>query len=111
MAASARYLFAWCIVALLVVGTTFAQDEDDDEEGEVSTAGEGINCEDGIIIPIWRGHEQMGMGDRFGRGVLYIALMIYLFIGVAIASDKFMESIESITLRYTHQRHPNPTPG
>merc|ERR1712168_1663486 len=37
------------------------------------------------------------MGDRFGRGLLYITLMIYLFIGVAIASDKFMESIETIT--------------
>merc|ERR1712168_876749 len=37
------------------------------------------------------------MGDRFGRGLLYITLMIYLFIGVAIASDKFMESIEMIT--------------
>jgi solute carrier family 8 (sodium/calcium exchanger) len=99
MAASARYLFAWCVVALLVVGTTFAQDDedDDDEEGAVDTSGEGINCEDGLLIPIWKGHEQMAMGDRFGRGVLYIALMIYLFIGVAIASDKFMESIEMIT--------------
>jgi len=82
-----------------VVGTTFAQDDedDDDEEGAVDTSGEGINCEDGLLIPIWKGHEQMAMGDRFGRGVLYIALMIYLFIGVAIASDKFMESIEMIT--------------
>jgi len=99
MAASARYLFAWCVVALLVVGTTFAQDDedDDDEEGAVDTSGEGINCDDGLLIPIWKGHEQMAMGDRFGRGVLYIALMIYLFIGVAIASDKFMESIEMIT--------------
>jgi len=99
MVASARYLFAWCVVALLVVGTTFAQDDedDDDEEGAVDTSGEGINCEDGLLIPIWKGHEQMAMGDRFGRGVLYIALMIYLFIGVAIASDKFMESIEMIT--------------
>ena len=34
---------------------------------------------------------------RFGRGLLYIVLMIYLFIGVAIVSDKFMESIEMIT--------------
>merc|ERR1719346_383082 len=33
----------------------------------------------------------------FGRGLLYITLMVYLFIGVAIASDKFMESIEMIT--------------
>merc|ERR1719410_504896 len=37
------------------------------------------------------------MGDRFGRGILYAVLMVYLFIGVAIASDKFMESIEMIT--------------
>merc|ERR1712102_28190 len=37
------------------------------------------------------------MGDRFGRGILYATLMLYLFIGVAIASDKFMESIEMIT--------------
>merc|ERR1719295_2087054 len=39
----------------------------------------------------------MAIGDRFGRGLLYGILMIYLFIGVAIASDKFMESIEMIT--------------
>merc|ERR1719295_1478734 len=39
----------------------------------------------------------MSIGDRFGRGLLYITLMVYLFIGVAIASDKFMESIEMIT--------------
>merc|ERR1712131_469091 len=37
------------------------------------------------------------MGDSFGRGLLYFALMLYLFIGVAIVSDKFMESIEMIT--------------
>merc|ERR1719381_28453 len=39
----------------------------------------------------------MSLGDRFGRGLLYAVLMVYLFIGVAIASDKFMESIEMIT--------------
>jgi len=57
----------------------------------------GINCESGLIVPIWPGHEDMSLGDRFGRGLLYGILMIYLFIGVAIASDKFMESIEMIT--------------
>jgi len=97
MAATARYLFAWCFVALFLVGTTFADEdgEDDGEDGAVEATG--INCDDGLIIPIWPGHDEMSMGDRFGRGLLYIALMIYLFIGVAIASDKFMESIEMIT--------------
>jgi len=70
-------------------GTT----EEDGEEVESS----GINCENGLIIPIWKGHESLSPGDRFGRGLLYIVLMLYLFIGVAIVSDKFMESIESIT--------------
>jgi len=92
MAASPRYLFAWLLVAVLFLGTTFASEEGEDEE-----TGTGINCEDGLLIPIWPGHESMSLGDRFGRGLLYITLMIYLFIGVAIASDKFMESIEMIT--------------
>ena len=90
--------------------------EDGEEEGAEET---GINCEDGLLIPLWPGTENMSTGDRyrsantlllarnnivlnmsffrFGRGLLYSVLMIYLFIGVAIASDKFMESIEMIT--------------
>merc|ERR1719369_765883 len=63
-------------------------------------ANKGVNCQDGLIIPLW-GNETIiqsaSFGDRFGRGILYILLMLYLFIGVAIASDKFMESIEMIT--------------
>jgi len=98
MAVSARNLFAWCLLALVLIGTTFADEtEDGDDEGPVKNDDEGINCEDGLLIPIWPGFEEMSMGDRFGRGLLYIALMIYLLIGVAIASDKFMESIEMIT--------------
>jgi len=58
---------------------------------------EGVNCKDGLLIPIWPHFEDLSAGDRFGRGLLYIVLMLYLFIGVAIVSDKFMESIEMIT--------------
>jgi solute carrier family 8 (sodium/calcium exchanger) len=66
-------------------------------EEEKDTSMEGVNCKDGLLIPIWTGHEHMSGGDRFGRGLLYFTLMLYLFIGVAIVSDKFMESIEMIT--------------
>eukprot|EP00090_Calanus_glacialis_P006058 TRINITY_DN1474_c0_g1_i2.p1 TRINITY_DN1474_c0_g1~~TRINITY_DN1474_c0_g1_i2.p1 ORF type:complete len:927 (-),score=231.70 TRINITY_DN1474_c0_g1_i2:454-3234(-) len=97
MAVSARNLFAWMLVGLLVVGA-FASEEAEVEEGEedaeVST---GINCDDGLLIPLWPGTDDMSMGDRFGRGLLYGVLMLWLFIGVAIVSDKFMESIEMIT--------------
>jgi len=53
----------------------------------------------------------MSMGDRFGRGLLYILLMLYLFIGVAIASDKFMESIEMITAQEKEVSVKNPKTG
>merc|ERR1711902_112261 len=102
MAVSARTLFAWMLLSLLVVGTfTTADDndngeEDGEEDGEAEE-GSGINCEDGLVIPLWPGTDEMSMGDRFGRGLLYAVLMLWLFIGVAIVSDKFMESIEMIT--------------
>jgi len=97
MAASARNLFAWIVVGVLLLGTALAVEEDEAGDVAVEPESTGINCEDGLLIPIWPGHESMSLGDRFGRGLLYITLMIYLFIGVAIASDKFMESIEMIT--------------
>merc|ERR1719391_1393993 len=53
----------------------------------------------------------MSIGDRFGRGLLYGILMIYLFIGVAIASDKFMESIEMITAQEKEVSITNPKTG
>ena len=88
----------WLAAALLLLGAAVAEDEVGENDGEEGgEESQGVNCEDGLLIPIWPGHEEMAMGDRFGRGLLYIALMIYLFIGVAIASDKFMESIEMIT--------------
>jgi solute carrier family 8 (sodium/calcium exchanger) len=88
------------LLGLLVVGA-FAEEvvnddpaDDGEPKKEVST---GINCDDGLVIPLWPGTDDMSIGDRFGRGLLYGVLMLWLFIGVAIVSDKFMESIEMIT--------------
>jgi len=100
MAVSARNLFAWMLVGLLVVGALAAEDaaaDDVEVEEEKEIVSTGINCEDGLLIPLWPGTDDMSMGDRFGRGLLYAVLMLWLFIGVAIVSDKFMESIEMIT--------------
>jgi len=102
MAVSARTLFAWMLLGLLVVGTFVAAEEEPEEDGEEGDAAAdeentGINCDDGLVIPLWPGTDEMSIGDRFGRGLLYAVLMLWLFIGVAIVSDKFMESIEMIT--------------
>jgi len=103
MAAYARNLFAWMVFGLLLAGAIVnaeevaGGDEDGDGEDAAPAVSTGINCDDGLIIPLWPGTKEMSMGDRFGRGLLYAVLMLYLFIGVAIVSDKFMESIETIT--------------
>jgi len=102
MAVSARTLFAWMLLGLLVVGTFATADDDTEEDGDEGDAAAtdvntGINCDDGLVIPLWPGTDEMSIGDRFGRGLLYAVLMLWLFIGVAIVSDKFMESIEMIT--------------
>jgi len=88
-----------CGLLLLALTATVTQaNEDDDENGSGDEKEDlGVNCKDGLVIPIWRNHENLGAGDRFGRGLLYIIIMVWLFIGVSIVSDRFMESIEMIT--------------
>ncbi len=103
MAASTRLLIAGLF---LLSAAALAHAEEDGEAAEGGNATkvksstglpEGVNCGDGLIVPIWRPYENLSAGDRLGRGLLYILLMVYLFIGVSIVSDKFMESIETIT--------------
>jgi len=105
MAALARSLLAFALLGVLMA-TALAQDdapgegpttEEEGKKDDKKKDNEGINCDHGLIIPLWPGTEDMGPGDRFGRGLLYAVFMLYLFIGVAIVSDKFMESIEMIT--------------
>merc|ERR1712037_578250 len=88
--------------ALMTSALANADDDDDGgdvEDGHAAVQEEptGINCEDGLVVPLWPVGDGLAPGDRFGRGLLYATLMLYLFIGVAIVSDKFMESIEMIT--------------
>merc|ERR1712123_505205 len=64
------------------------------------------------MIPLWElPAGGLSMGDRFGRGLLYAVLMLYLFIGVAIVSDKFMESIEMITAQEKEVSAKDPRTG
>ena len=81
-------------VLILVVSYVQAADNDTDNRQGLP---EGVNCGDGLVVPIWTPYTDLSIGDRFGRGLLYTLLMVYLFIGVSIVSDRFMESIEMIT--------------
>lgn len=54
-------------------------------------------CEAGLMLPVWMPQENLTTGDRFARGLVYFAALLYLFIGVSIVSDRFMAAIEVIT--------------
>jgi len=96
MAATVRQAGLACLVAACMFATASGS-EAAAAPAVPANESSGINCDDGLLIPLWPGTDNMSLGDRFGRGLLYAVLMVYLFIGVAIASDKFMESIEMIT--------------
>ncbi|XP_060648378.1 sodium/calcium exchanger 1 isoform X3 [Drosophila nasuta] len=54
-------------------------------------------CSPGLVLPLWLPQKNLSMGDRCIRGFVYFMLMIYLFVGVSIISDRFMGAIEAIT--------------
>lgn len=56
-----------------------------------------VRCEPGLVIPLWRPQENLHLIDIIFRGLVYFILLLYLFIGVSIISDRFMAAIEVIT--------------
>ncbi|KAG5337634.1 NAC1 protein, partial [Acromyrmex heyeri] len=56
-----------------------------------------VRCEPGLMIPLWRPENNLHLIDVIFRGLVYFFLLLYLFIGVSIISDRFMAAIEVIT--------------
>ncbi|CAB0012741.1 unnamed protein product [Nesidiocoris tenuis] len=62
-----------------------------------SSSGELAVCVDGLVIKAWEPVTGLTVGDRVLRGSVYFAALLYLFLGVSIISDRFMQAIEVIT--------------
>lgn len=56
-----------------------------------------VKCEEGLVIPLWSPSNNLNLIDIVFRGIVYFLLLLYLFIGVSIISDRFMAAIEVIT--------------
>ncbi|XP_011699399.1 PREDICTED: sodium/calcium exchanger 2 isoform X3 [Wasmannia auropunctata] len=54
-------------------------------------------CEPGLVLPLWGPEDNLHLIDIIFRGLVYFLLLLYLFIGVSIISDRFMAAIEVIT--------------
>ena len=74
------------LLLVLVVGAGAAHDNDTRQQ-----------CQDGLLLPVWNPQDNLSVGDRLARGLVYFSAMMYLFIGVSIISDRFMAAIEVIT--------------
>lgn len=61
------------------------------------TPTESPSCSPGLVLPLWMPQKNITVGDRAVRGLVYFLLMVYLFVGVSIISDRFMGAIEAIT--------------
>ncbi|XP_065371386.1 sodium/calcium exchanger Calx isoform X2 [Calliphora vicina] len=61
------------------------------------TSSSDVECNEGLVVPMWNPQTNLSTGDRVARGLVYFFIMIYLFIGVSIVSDRFMGAIEVIT--------------
>jgi len=99
MALSREGCLPWCkgllfvsLALILTASVTSASDVN-----ETSTSIFDKNCSEGLILPLWQPQKGITAGDRVGRAIVYFTVMIWMFIGVSIASDRFMGSIEMIT--------------
>ncbi|XP_030081698.1 sodium/calcium exchanger 1 isoform X3 [Drosophila hydei] len=87
-----------------VIHNRFVRQVNDDlDEQETTTLRPGVEveelgtCSEGLLLPLWLPQRHISVSDRAIRGFVYFMLMVYLFVGVSIISDRFMASIEAIT--------------
>lgn len=64
---------------------------------KLDRADEATICQKGLLLSVWMPQENLTLQDIVIRGVVYFSIMVYLFIGVSIVSDRFMAAIEVIT--------------
>lgn len=60
-------------------------------------SAEGEPCREGLLLPMWKPQGNLSTGDKAARATVYMAAMIYMFLGVSIVADRFMAAIEVIT--------------
>lgn len=93
--ASTSSLSSYVLICGLVLLTTATVTSATDSLND--TSEEWPNCTEGLVVPLWQPQHGLTMGDRVGRAIVYFTVMFWMFIGVSIASDRFMGSIEMIT--------------
>ena len=45
-------------------------------------------CVNGLIVPVWGDAQHLSTAQRLLRGLFYLLIMCYLFVGISVISDK-----------------------
>ena len=61
-------MLAGLLILAFSTTVTFAEEEDDGDDGATGIP-EGVNCGDGLLIPIWRPYDNLSGGDRYGQSL------------------------------------------
>ena len=69
-----------------------------------------IKCNDGIFLPAWIS-ENPTAGQTAGKAIVYALCLFFLFLGIAIISDRFMAAIEIITSQEKEIKIRDPASG
>jgi len=91
-----------CYLALFLCFTSCnlvqSQNVTDPDEPLGCPATENVKCADGVLLPAWvtPGNDS-GKGWVAVKAFVYFLIMIILFLGISIISDRFMAAIEVIT--------------
>ncbi|BFZ12401.1 hypothetical protein BsWGS_15440 [Bradybaena similaris] len=56
----------------------------------------GELCKEGLLIPMWLPQHDLTMDDRHFRAFFYILSLVYVFLGIAVVTERFMAAIEVI---------------
>jgi len=67
------------VLISVATSANLTRDHEDDPHQDLD-----IDCGEGIMIPIWKPNIDLTPGERVGRGILYILILIYLFVGISL---------------------------
>ncbi|GFS08636.1 sodium-calcium exchanger [Elysia marginata] len=84
------------MLSLSMVAATNSSNSDPHADDENCTR-EATPCKEGLLLPMWLPQGNLSNGDKAARATVYMAAMVYMFLGVSIVADRFMASIEVIT--------------
>merc|ERR1719341_2657457 len=102
------------ILSCVIISTLGDEEEYNNDEyyndygGSIFT---GMNCEDGILVPLWPGADELSFSDRLVRGIIYFICLLYSFLGIGVYLNKLMESTETMTSQMKTVKLPDPETG